>query len=99
MTHTAESLASAITSWDRENITDLLDLIKEFEGLRDEDGDEYRLEDYVDMASLPTAPIPDDIDTSYPVWAVDQNGMALVGTNADEVESLDEIRDWYKENR
>ena len=45
------------------------------------------------MADLPTAPIPDDINTLYPVWSIDLAGNALVGNGADEIMSLDEIHE------
>ena len=55
--------------------------------------EEQKLEDVVDMASLPSAPIPPDIDTSYPVWAMDTRGYCLVGSTADQIERVDSIRE------
>lgn len=44
------------------------------------------------MSALPSQDIPDDVDTSYPVWAMDKNGDMLVGDSADEIISLEEFR-------
>jgi len=52
----------------------------------------WEVQDYVRADALPSAPIPEGVDTAYPVWAVDKQGMALVGPGADEVESVEEVR-------
>lgn len=87
-----EQIAADIRAWDVANIRVLRDLLNELRACRDEDGAEIDTQAYVDMTSLPSAEIPADIDTSYPVWAVDLDGNALVGGSADEIETLDEIR-------
>ena len=45
----------------------------------------------IDMSDLPSTPIPEEV-VGYPVWAIDKQGMALVGPGADEVESVEEVR-------
>ncbi len=45
----------------------------------------------MNMANLPTADIPDDADTSYPIWAMDNDGYCLVGEDADGIEYIDDI--------
>ena len=45
------------------------------------------------MCNLPSAPIPPDIDTGYPVWAMDNHGYCLVGNTADEIEHVNSIRE------
>jgi hypothetical protein len=50
--------------------------------------------DILDFEELPTAQIPPDIDTDYPVWAMDIYGFCLVGEDAAAIEHLDEIRAW-----
>ena len=45
----------------------------------------------IDMSDLPSAPIPEEV-VGYPVWAIDKQGMALVGPGANEVESVEEVR-------
>ena len=67
--------------WDRENIEDLkaaLDSLSE--------DDRWQ----VDMSDLPTEPISSDI-AGYPVWAMDKNGMCLVGESADQIEHISEV--------
>ena len=90
-----DDIARDIKMWDTKNITVLRDLIAEFFEPRDRDylwDAPDPLEYGFRMDELPSAPIPEDIDTSYPVWAVDEHGNALVGPKADSIETLDEIR-------
>lgn len=88
----AAEIAADIRGWDLEDIRDLRDLLAELsEALEEEDIQDPRAVG-INMTDLPTAEIPSDIDTSYPVWAVDMSGRALVGPGADEIETLDEIR-------
>ncbi len=69
-----------------------------FVAFRTADRADRRADDYVRMDALPSAPIPEEVDTGYPVWAVDKRGQALVGEGADEVESIEEVRAWYEEH-
>jgi hypothetical protein len=86
----ARIIAREIRAWDTEDISELVELLTRLDEIVDRgDG---RVEGYVRMDSLPSAPIPEGVDTGYPVWAVDQMGMALVGPGADEVESVEEVR-------
>lgn len=76
-----------IRDWDSEYVEDLrywlrtLDEVCKAGGL-DPQG-------YVDMSQLGGAPIPDDVNTSYPVWAMDAKGDMLVGDRADDIENVD----------
>lgn len=91
-TRTAANIAAEIRGWDLDDIRNLRDLLSELsEALQEEDIQDPRAVG-IDMAALPSAEIPADIDTGYPVWAVDLSGYALVGPGADEIESLDAIR-------
>jgi hypothetical protein len=48
----------------------------------------------IDMSSLPGCEmIPADIDTSWPVWAMDNRGWCLVGDDAQGIAHQDEIRE------
>jgi hypothetical protein len=47
---------------------------------------------YVDMAELGGVPLPDDVETCFPVWAMDQKGDMLVGDGADDIENIDNYR-------
>src|SRR5690606_19220871 len=86
----ARIIAREIRAWDTEDISELVELLTKLDEIVDRAG--RKAEDYVRMDSLPSAPIPEGVDTGYPVWAVDQMGMALVGPGADEVESVEEVR-------
>lgn len=92
MTRTPEAIAAKIKAWNLSDVRDLRDLLAELSACRDESCDRIDVEAYIDTTSLPSAPIPDDIDTGYPVWAVDVHGVALVGDDMRGVESLDSIR-------
>ena len=92
---TINETIEAIHNWDCENIYELGALIRDAGNLLANSLADNRLENLIDfayrLADLPTAGIPDDIDTSYPVWACDVQGRCLVG-NLDRVQTLDEIR-------
>ena len=86
----ARIIAREIRAWDTEDISRLVELLTRLDEIANR-GDQSA-EDYVRMDALPSAPIPEGVDTAYPVWAVDKQGMALVGPGADEVESVEEVR-------
>jgi hypothetical protein len=86
MPRTAQTIANDIAAWDRQNITVLRDLIAELSAACED------TEEFIDMSALPTAAIPTDIDTTFPVWAVDVHGNALVGNDARDIQTLDQVR-------
>ena len=86
----ARIIAREIRAWDTEDVSRLVELLTKLGEIVDRGG--WEVEYYVRMDSLPSAPIPEGVDTAYPVWAVDKHGMALVGPGADEVESVEEVR-------
>ena len=88
----ARIIAREIRAWDTEDISRLVELLTRLDEIGDRADGRVGAEDYVRMDALPSAPIPEGVDTAYPVWAVDQQGMALVGPGADEVESVEEVR-------
>jgi hypothetical protein len=93
MTRTPEMIAAEIKAWDCRNVYDLRDLLAELRACRDENGDEIDLRAYgVEIDDLPSAPIPEWVDTCFPVWAVDVDGYALVGDLLDTVEHVDSLR-------
>lgn len=79
-----------VGDWDGEHIEDL---VKELD----------RIEERVD-ASYSNLPHPenipedlkDKVEKDYPIWACDRHGKCLVGENSDKIETLDEIRAYYK---
>lgn len=95
-THFIEAIVANIQDWDMKDIRVLRDLILELGRFYYRGEYKTCAEEFVDMADLPSAPIPDDIDTGYPVWSIDLAGNALVATGADSIMSLDEIREARK---
>lgn len=80
-------IAQKIKNWDCEEITTLQSYIEDLNRVCDD----FEMVG-VDITALPSEEIPDDIDTGYPVWAMDKHRMCLVGETLGEVELLDEIR-------
>jgi len=92
----ARIIAREVRAWDTEDISELVELLTRLDDLVERA--ERWGEEYVDMVALPSAPIPEEVDTGYPVWAVDKRGQALVGEGADEVESIEEVRAYCEEH-
>jgi hypothetical protein len=90
-----ETISAQIAAWDLQDVRKLRDLLVELGAYRGELG-YINAGDYVDFSDLPSAPIPEDIDTAYPVWAMDVQGYALVGLGARDIEHIDKIRDRYR---
>ena len=86
----ARIIAREIRAWDTEDISELVELLTKLDEIVDRAS--WEVQDYVRADALPSAPIPEGVDTAYPVWAIDKQGMALVGPGADEVESVEEVR-------
>jgi hypothetical protein len=90
---TPDQIAARIKAWDKMDVTELLSMLEELgESIKDGGDPHDRIDNYVTMSALPTAPIPKDVDTSYPVWAMDRDGDMLVGADADDIMSLEEYR-------
>lgn len=90
----ARIVAREIRAWDTQEIGVLVGLLMALDDLIGHAGADqgWCREDFVRMESLPSAtPVPYDL-IGYPVWAVDQQGMALVGEEADDVEEVEEVR-------
>jgi len=94
----ARIIAREIRAWDTEDVSRLVELLARLDEIVDRADGRVEVQDYVRMESLPSAPIPEGVDTAYPVWAVDRHGMALVGPGADEVESVEEVRAYCEEH-
>ncbi|MFA5409730.1 MAG: hypothetical protein WC343_13245, partial [Bacilli bacterium] len=94
----ARIVAREVRSWDTEDVARLVELLTQLDEIGDRAARRAGAEDYVRMDALPSAPIPEGVDTAYPVWAVDKQGMALVGEGADEVESVEEVRAYCEEH-
>lgn len=83
-------LKGEIMAWNRQDIDYLVALLQKHDDIAERL--ESRTEDMIDLSSLPTEEIPAGLET-YPVWALDVSGRALVGADAGDVESLGEIRE------
>lgn len=107
MSEQIRTLIQNIANWNKENIYELRDMLNELpiairNALADEEISEAEAEFYksrVDITDLPSVDIPDDIDTGYPVWAMDNNGMCLTGDDMQMIDSVDEIRQFQAERR
>ena len=88
----ARIIAREVRAWDTEDVSRLVELLARLDEIVDRADGRVEVQDYVRMEALPSAPIPEGVDTAYPVWAIDKRGMALVGLGADEVESVEEVR-------
>lgn len=87
-----EHIEKRVGAWDHEHIEDLQSIIAEIPKDLKSDPKFYG----VDMTDLPSEPMPDDIDTSYPVWSIDKNGYCLVGDTADRITHINQIREYYR---
>ncbi|WP_340817734.1 hypothetical protein [Methanolobus sp. WCC4] len=90
-------LCERIKKWDHEDINDLLSLLKMSITIMELNPDEYPglKACSIDPEKLPSEEIPADLvnrDDRYRVWAMDKQGMCLVGIDANEVVHIDDIR-------
>ncbi len=88
-------IAAEIDAWDHRSVRRLGELLQELDAVLCERGDGTKSEDLVDPAVLPTADIPADLDTSYPIWAIDEAGKCLCGWSATgmDIQSVAEVRE------
>lgn len=83
----AATIAANIKAWNLQDVSELRDMLTALNGATND------AQAYIDMSSLPTAEIPADVATDYPVWAIDQSGNMLVGDKAQDIMSIAEYRD------
>jgi hypothetical protein len=83
-----------IRMWDREDIHELLSLLKKIVTIMELNPDEYPglKACSIDLGELPSEKIPEDIGKSCHIWAMDKKGMCLVGTDANRLTHIDDIR-------
>lgn len=94
------ALVESIKGWDKEDIRDLREHLLDLVNLI---GNRNIDEVGIDISDLPSEEIPDEVDTAYPIWAMDKKGMCLVGDDAfdprlrqnNPIESLEEIKENY----
>lgn len=87
-------MCDRVEKWDHENIKVLLSLLKKSIAIMELNPDVYPGFDScgIDPEKLPTEPIPDEFGGKQKIWAMDKKGMCLVGDEADEIISIDELR-------
>lgn len=81
------TLVEKIKNWNQKNISDLQEWLLDLDELCCADPDGDRLEELVDLSELPSSGNFDKPDnnidlSSYPVWAIDDDGYCLVGDDA-----------------
>ena len=89
----ARIAAAAVDAWDHERVEDLLQALaalREACGKANEERIPCYPEDLVDLAALPSEDFPDSLSLSN-VWALDKQGMVLVGALADRIMPLGEL--------
>lgn len=88
----AETIATEIKGWNKQDVRELRKLLVELSEVCDEaaDSDQYAtpFDAYVDMTVLPSEEIPADVDTAYPIWAMDKSGRLLAGACVSELEII-----------
>ncbi len=103
-----ERFIEQIKNWDTEYIEELQGRLNDFDkevpaaflrGAIDADEQDHYLKDSIDYSALPSAPIPDDIHTNYPIWACDHSGRCLVGEDMQMINTLAEIREVQAERK
>lgn len=98
-----KAAVARVENWNREDVHELRDLLRDLRGALFEESElcnyyhPFRLDEVIDIGQLPTEPFPDELDTGYPISAVDRAGNALVGDALDEIEAVADILAYYKE--
>lgn len=86
----AELLTPNVVDWTPERgVEDLLEALELIGSLS---GNVY---DSLDLTNLNSAEFPEYV-SSYPVWAVDNDGRALVGSTARQIEKISDVIEYYE---
>jgi len=87
------SIRSRIDQWDREDINDLLSLLRQAVSIMELNPDFYAVPgSYIDIDHLPSERIPEDVNTKCRIWSMDKKGVCLVGIDADRLMYIDDVR-------
>ncbi|MCQ6962238.1 hypothetical protein [Methanolobus chelungpuianus] len=87
------SIRSRMDQWDREDINDLLSLLRQAVSIMELNPDFYTVPgSYIDINHLPSERIPEDVNARYRIWSMDKKGVCLVGIDADRLMHIDDIR-------
>jgi hypothetical protein len=79
-------IAAAITAWDKKDADALIEMLQSLEEFCY--ANELDSDNYVDLAHLPSAAIPTDVDTGYPIWAMDVDDNLITGQSIAELSTL-----------
>lgn len=91
------SVRRRIHKWDCKDIKVLKSAISEWSKLKsDAEKNDWHFHNDIDWSNLPSCDLAPDLDTSYPVWAMDEQGFCLVG-NLDEIEHVTEVMEQANE--
>lgn len=85
---------SRIRNWDREDVNVLLSDLKKAISIMELNPDDYPgfASCGLDIEKIPSENVPGDIEDRCHVWAMDKQGMCLVGADADRIRSVYELR-------
>lgn len=86
----AEFCSEELRFWDGKRIEDLRHLLRTLNRVCEAGNLDPQA--YVDMCGLGGRALPNDVETSFPVWAMDAKGDMLVGAGADDIEHIDDYR-------
>ncbi|MDP2217957.1 MAG: hypothetical protein Q8J68_11805 [Methanolobus sp.] len=85
-------ICSRVMQWDREDVNELLLLIRQAVSIMELNPDCYKGSCFIDINGLPSEDIPEDLGSKCRIWAMDKRGMCLVGIDADQVMHVDDMR-------
>jgi len=90
-------ICSRIDQWDREDIHELLSLLRQAICIMELNPDCYigLSSCCIDINDLPSEDIPADLGGKCRIWAMDKKGMCLVGIDADQVMHLDDLKNSF----
>ena len=84
-----EEKVNLINLWDKNNIVDLKEMIEDLDIFLEQIDSDRKIEDYVDFSDLPSWKFDFDEQLwDQPIWAIDINGLALVGERAEYIEHV-----------
>ena len=79
-------IAAAIKAWDKRDADELIGMLQALDQFCD--ANDLESDHYVDLIDLPSAGIPTDVDTGYPIWAMDVDDNLVTGQSIAEFSTL-----------
>ena len=90
-----QKIIESIKSWDCKDIRVLKNFIDELDEILGSDRltiNYEKIDDLIDITSLPSSDKFSPENTDWPIWAWDETGRCLTGETMDEISTLDECR-------